>query len=86
MIALTRGSAGAVLYLPEKQYAAKGPKVRVVDPIGSGDAFTAALAAGMIRGAAPEHILQVACEAGAAAVQGRGALVDLPDDLRRAFA
>ena len=49
-------------------------------------AFRLSVLNGMIRGAAPDHILQVACEAGAAAVQGRGALVDLSDDLRRAFA
>ena len=85
MIALTRGSQGAELHLPERTYIMEGRKTDVVDPVGAGDAFTAALAAGIVRGADMEHALRVACEAGAAAVQSRGALVDLPVGLRSAF-
>ena len=86
MIALTRGARGAELCVPGGRYAAEGRRVTVVDPVGAGDAFSAALAAGIIRGAGPEHTLRVACETGAAAVRGRGALVNLPDALRSAFA
>ena len=82
MIALTRGREGAELHLPDGKRVAEAPRVEVVDPIGSGDAF----GAGLVLGADPQHVLQVACEAGAAAVQKKGALVDLPDRVRDAFA
>lgn len=86
MIALTRGGGGAELHVPNKKYVFEGREVRVVDTVGAGDAFSAALAAGVIRGADPCHALRVACESGAAAVQSRGALVELPEGLRTAFA
>ena len=86
LIALTRGSKGAELHTPSGTHAIGGRKLaRVVDQVGAGDAFSAALAAGVIRGADPDHALRVAADAGAAAVQGRGAVVDLPDSLKRTF-
>ena len=86
LIALTRGSKGAELHTPSGTHAIGGRKLaRLVDQVGAGDAFSAALAAGVIRGADPDHTLQVAADVGAAAVQSRGAVVDLPDSLKRAF-
>ena len=74
LIALTRGSKGAELHTPSGTHAIGGRKLaRVVDQVGAGDAFSAALAAGVIRGADPDHALRVAADAGAAAVQGRRA-------------
>ena len=86
MIALTRGSMGAKLYVSGEKYVEDVPKVTVVDTIGAGDAFSAALAAGVIRGAPPRDVLRIACRTGAAAVEGPGALVDLPAELRNVFA
>ena len=86
MIALTRGSMGAKLYVSGEEYVEEVPKVTVADTIGAGDAFSAALAAGVIRGAPPRDVLRAACRTGAAAVEGPGALVDLPAELRNVFA
>ena len=85
MIAITWGSRGAQLQVAGERYVEEGLTVKVVDPIGSGDAFSAALAAGVIRSADPGYTLRVACDAGAATVQRRGALVGLPNRLRKAF-
>lgn len=84
-IALTRGGEGAELYVPGKKLEATSARVAVVDAVGAGDAFSAALAAGAMRNADLEQTLQVACEAGAFVVQQRGAQVELPETLRGAF-
>ena len=86
MVALTRGSRGAELYVRGRgMYVVEQRKVRVVDTVGAGDAFSAALAAGVMKCADPHHTLQIACEAGTAAAQHRGAHVELPHELQRAF-
>ncbi len=86
MIALTRGPMPATLYVSGEEHVEEVPKAAVADTIGAGDAFSAALAAGVIRGAPPGDVLRVACRTGAAAVEGSGALVDLPAELRSVFA
>ena len=86
MIALTRGPMPAELYVSGEEHVEEVPEVTVVDTIGAGDAFSAALAAGVIRGAPPRDVLRAACRTGAAAVEGSGALVNLPSELRNAFA
>ena len=86
MIALTRGPMPATLYVSGEKYVEDVARVTVADTIGAGDAFSAALAAGVIRGAPPRDVLRIACRMGAAAVEGSGALVDLPAELRNVFA
>ena len=87
MIALTRGSdAERRCTSRERSMSRMWRRVTVVDTIGAGDAFSAALAAGVIRGAPPRDVLRIACRMGAAAVEGSGALVDLPAELRNVFA
>ena len=85
IIALTRGSRGASLYVRGKEYQAQSSRVEVADTVGAGDAFSAVLAAGVIGGADLEYTLQVACEVGAFVVQRRGAQVELPNELREVF-
>ena len=50
MIALTRGPMPATLYVSGEKYVEDVARVTVADTIGAGDAFSAALAAGVIRG------------------------------------
>ncbi|MBI4553161.1 MAG: carbohydrate kinase [Candidatus Latescibacteria bacterium] len=85
MIALTRGAEGAELYVPDGVFKAHPPPVTVVDTVGAGDAFSAALAAGVLSRADPATILDVACAAGAAVVRQPGAHVTLPDEVVTAF-
>lgn len=82
---LTRGERGASLYRSAGQIQAASPKVTVVDAVGAGDAFSAAMAAAAIRGYPLDRALQVACEVGAYVVTVRGAQTALPESLRDAI-
>jgi fructokinase len=85
IVAITFGSAGADLHISNKHYSYAGTKMNSIDQVGAGDAFTAALAVGVIQHQEAEHILRVACNIGAAASQAVGALVDLPQYLLQFF-
>jgi fructokinase len=50
LVALTRGSHGSLLLSPETRHEHPGCTARVVDTVGAGDAFTAALAVGLRSG------------------------------------
>ena len=85
-VALTAGPMPAKLYVSGEEHVEEPPEVTVADAIGAGDAFSAALAAGVIRREPASDVLRTACRAGAAAVEGHGALVDLPAELRNVHA
>jgi fructokinase len=76
---LTRGERGASLFRPEGELQASAPKVKVIDAVGAGDAFSAVMAAAAICGYPLAHALQVACEVGAYVVTVRGAQTTLPE-------
>ena len=78
IVAITRGSEGAEIHMSNKHYSYSGTKMIPIDQVGSGDAFTAALAAGVMRHKEAEYILRVACDIGATVSQTAGAIVDLP--------
>jgi fructokinase len=90
VIAVTLGSAGAVLATPHHQGAAQGFLVPVVDTVGCGDAFTASL---LIDLAAPqvalespaglEWLVRRACAVGALAATAAGAMEAMPTASRR---
>lgn len=72
--AVTLGAAGALLLRDGREIArAAAPRVEVVDTIGAGDAFVAALAIALARGWDPRTALEAACLVGADAVQHPGA-------------
>jgi fructokinase len=50
LVALTLGSQGSILCTASGRLEEPGVKVEVVDTVGAGDAFTAALAAGLVQG------------------------------------
>ena len=56
MVALTRGGEGSRLYVPGKVFEHPGYRAEVVDTVGAGDAFTAALTVGLLRGEEPGRI------------------------------
>jgi len=82
LIAVSLGSEGAVLYKDGTEIArAAPPQVHVVDTVGAGDTFTAALTVALIEGQAPQDALAFAVSAGALACTRAGAQPSLP--LRR---
>jgi fructokinase len=64
-VCVTAGETGAWLFDDGKSHFSPGLKVNVVDTVGAGDAFTAALVAGLLYGEEPEMILGRACRLGA---------------------
>jgi len=74
LLAITYGSAGAVLSRNGKQVAgAKPPKVKVIDTTGAGDAFTAALTVALVSGLEPQAAVERACVVGALTTTKMGA-------------
>ena len=56
---LTLGEKGALFAAGERRWAAAAPKVEAINPIGSGDALTAGLMAGLVRGLPPEECFRL---------------------------
>ncbi|MEO1966390.1 ribokinase [Hyphomonas sp.] len=79
LVAVSLGAEGAVLYKDGKEIArATPPKVQVVDTVGAGDTFTAALTVALIEGKSPQEALAFAVTAGALACTRPGAQPSLP--------
>ncbi|WP_369765103.1 carbohydrate kinase family protein [Flavobacterium sp. WC2429] len=72
-ICVTLGSHGAVLYCNNKFYHNCGFKVNVVDTVGSGDSFLAALIIKLLNGEDPQHAINFASAIGAIVAQNEGA-------------
>jgi fructokinase len=49
LLALTKGASGSCLYKGDEKSVLETPQVNVVDTVGAGDAFTAALAVGLFK-------------------------------------
>ena len=66
MIIVTLGAMGALALIEETIYKVKSPAIEAVNPVGSGDAFTAGLTAGLEQGLNIEETLRWGAAAGAA--------------------
>lgn len=84
-LAITSGPAGATLYSAAGAIEFKPDTVKDIDPTGAGDAFTAVLSVGIITNAHPAQALAAACQAGAIVVSQKGAMVELPNDIKSAY-
>ena len=79
LIAISEGANGASLWQAgNKRAAASPPKVQVVDTVGAGDTFTAALTVALIEGQPMAQALKFAVTAGAIACTRPGAQPSLP--------
>ena len=63
---LTLGAQGALFAAGERRWSARPPKVAAINPIGSGDAVTAGLMVGVVRGLPPEECFRLGMAAAAA--------------------
>jgi len=73
-ICVTRGGEGALFWKDGEIFLASTPPVEVVDTVGAGDAFMAALVNGMVSGLPIPEVLSVACEHGAKVAGQSGAI------------
>lgn len=82
VVALSRGSEGAVLLQGDDVSEASGVDVQVEDTVGAGDAYTAAMVLGLLRGQDLETINRRACRLAAYVCSRSGATPALPDEYR----
>jgi fructokinase len=73
LVCITRGERGSLLISADECSEHPGVKVKVVDTIGAGDAFTAAMVHGFIRGTALGQINETANRVGAWVASQSGA-------------
>lgn len=86
LIAVTRGNRGSLLVTHEEWDEHPGFPVKVADGIGAGDAFTAALAHYLLRGAPLATLNEAGNRWGGWMASQSGAMPALPDSVRDAIA
>lgn len=74
VVCITRGEAGATIVVDGRRYDVDGIPVEVVDTVGAGDAFAAALLHGVLTDTPPEETLRFANRLGALLASRPGAL------------
>ena len=84
-VALTKGAKGSVLLAGDTMVSRGVSRQTVVDTVGAGDAFTAALAVGLLRGCSLAEIQKVATEVAGYVCSFPGATPALSKTLRHAF-
>ena len=84
-IAYTRGEQGSLLYSQGQWSEHPGIHVTVADTVGAGDAFTAAMALGLLARWPLDEINRRAAEVAAYVCTQPGGMPDLPTDLRKPF-
>ncbi len=82
IIALTRGERGSLLWIGGQKIEHEGIKTTVVDTVGAGDAFTAAMVLGYLTGMDLAEISRQANEVAAYVCSQPGATPPIPEILR----
>jgi fructokinase len=85
LIALTKGESGSSLYTPAEKSHFRAPKVKVVDTVGAGDSFTAALIVGLLNELEINQIHRLASEISAFVCTKKGATPVIPKALMKNF-
>jgi fructokinase len=86
LVALTRGAQGSLLYREGRWSEQKSLVVQVVDTVGAGDAFTAALVMGLLLEMSLDDLHATAAELAAHVCSQAGATPLLPPSIRERFA
>ena len=84
-VVLTKGEKGSVLYGAGRKYVHGGSQVKVVDSIGAGDAFAAAIAVGMLRNVNAEDLNDRANRLASFVCTRPGAMPPVPDEIKKMF-
>jgi fructokinase len=86
MVAITRGAGGSLLVTREEWHQHPGVQVQVVDTIGAGDAFTAAMTHYLLRGADLATLNEAGNRWGAWVTSQAGAMPPLSEAVRASLA
>lgn len=81
LVALTMGKGGSCLYAGSERSVCKGFNIEVVDTVGAGDAFTAALTLGLLRDSSLDAINEYANRVASFVCTQAGAMPAMPKDL-----
>ncbi|WP_419785942.1 carbohydrate kinase family protein [Pseudodesulfovibrio sp.] len=81
---LTRGPDGSLIISPNETSDLPGQPTEIVDTIGAGDAFTAAMALAYLRGSSVDRINRYAAQVAATVCAMPGAMPDMPEALKLA--
>jgi len=84
LVALTRGPAGSLLFSEGRWSEQAGIPTKVIDTVGAGDSFTAALAAGLLHGIPLDELNLLANQVASYVCSCAGATPPLPAHLRAA--
>lgn len=82
LAALTRGACGSLLVSAQGVWEAPAPRTEIVDTVGAGDAFTAALLVGILAGRSLDDVNAHANAVAAYVCSQAGATPPIPDALR----
>jgi fructokinase len=86
VVALTRGPAGSALYTPDRTSDHPGlPPPKIVDTVGAGDAFTAALVLGLLKGHDLDRINDFANRLASYVCSQPGATPEIPSEMVRSW-
>jgi fructokinase len=85
VVAYTRGSRGSLLHAAGRWSEHPGVSTKVVDTVGAGDSFTAALALGLLANWPLDEVNRRASEVAAYVCSQPGATPQLPEPLRNPF-
>jgi fructokinase len=85
LVILTKGEKGSELFSQEEHSAHGGYPVAVVDTVGAGDAFNAAIAVGMLNRFSLEKLNDCANRAAAFVCTQSGAMPEVPDEIKQLF-
>jgi fructokinase len=85
LIALTKGGQGSVLYSRGRISDHPGYRVEVIDSVGAGDAFTAAMAMGILKGYDLDRVNDSANQVASFVCSQSGATPFLPEELTALF-
>jgi fructokinase len=85
LVAFTRGERGSILYSDGEVVEHPGHKAKVVDTVGAGDSFGAALVMGMLIGKKLDVINDAANRIASFVCSRRGATPELPGELKRVY-
>jgi tagatose 6-phosphate kinase len=82
-IVITRGPENTLFLTKDSAYWASPPKIKAINPIGSGDAFAAGMIAAMLQGMDNESIIRFAVSCGTANALISGPGIVRPADVKR---
>jgi len=85
LIALTKGSAGSILFKEGKISKHEGYRINVEDSVGAGDAFVAAIVTGLLRGYELDDLHKKANRVASYTCSKKGGTPSLTNEIRKLF-